>query len=31
MINREGIYLHRQIKIYEQDPIAMKKDDDNRS
>ena len=25
------MYLHRQIKIYVQDPIVMKKDDDNRS
>ena len=27
----QGRYLHRQIKIYVQDPIVMKKDDDNRS
>ena len=27
----QGTYLHRRIKIYVQDPIVMKNDDDNRS
>lgn len=27
----QGTYLHREIKIYVQDPIKMKKDDDNKS
>ena len=28
--DKQGTYLHRWIKIYVQDPIVMKKDDDNR-
>ena len=33
MLNRErkGTYLHREIKIYVQDPIVMKKGNDNKS
>ena len=27
----QGTYLHKRIKISVQDPIVMKKDDDNRS
>ena len=29
--DKQGTYLHRRIKIYVQDPIVMKKGDDNRS
>jgi len=28
--DKQGTYLHRQIKIFVQDLIVMKKDDDNK-